>query len=245
MKRTLMAVVCLFGMAMVSSASAAVINGQFVPDALVGTMVKYRLVFVTSGSIDADSLNLATYQTFVNNQVANTMLAGAIYNWKPVVSTYDGLSTAASAIGTSSVDIYNTAGIVVANGSSDMLDGSLDAPIQYDQNGTSVGVGFVWTGSTPSGNKDMGGSDLSLGSELNGVANSTTLGVANQSTSQWIKAFALPNSITANAGFGNVARIYGISGELTAVPEPSTIALWSVCASVVGLVAWRKRRKSS
>ena len=241
MKRGLM-VACFAAMLVAGRlADAAVINGQFVPDSLVNTPgAQYRIIFVTSGSIKAEDGNFGLYDNFLKTQVEGTMLddTPAMYGWEAVLSTTDGLRTA-GAIGTSSVKIYNTAGILVANNAADMLDGSLISAIQYDQNGTAVADGYAWTGSNRDGTAANVGGDFRVGSNYSPPT--VRLGSASASDVKWIDLanVAIPGPPPY------LARVYGISGVMTAVPEPSTIALWSICAGAVGLVAWRKRRKSS
>lgn len=257
MKQHLVAVIaCFTGLLAASSASAAVINGQYVPDSIVGqkdgsgNFIKYRLIFVTSGEIDADSPNVGYYQSFLNAQVAGSMLAGAVYNWQPVVSTYGGYS-ATQSVGSSEVVIYNTGGFKVADGRTDLLDGSLDAAVQYTQFGVSVGGNAkVWTGSYASGLPHMGGGpiapsgyNLTLGSDFSG--SNSVYGLAGATNGTWLEFGSMSNAPVA-AGNGSLiwstARIYGISGELSAIPEPASLVLWSLVAGVVGVAGWRQRR---
>lgn len=258
MRRTLAAFACMASFLVAGSAGAAVINGQFVPDSIVGqkdgngNYIKYRLIFVTAGETDADSPNVGIYQTFVNNQVAGSMLAGAVYDWKPVVSTYGGW-TATQSVGSSETAIYNTGGFKVADGKTDLLDGTLDVAVQYNQFGASVGDARVWSGSYASGNSHMGGNGLplynfTLGSERGAppLPDNTVFGYANQMNSTWLDSrSSMPNGPIVNGQGGidwNTARIYGISGELSAIPEPASLVMWSVAAGVAGLAVWRKRR---
>jgi hypothetical protein len=252
MKRGLM-VACFAAMLVAGRlADAAVINGQFVPDSLVNTPgAKYRLIFVTSGSINGLSNQVSTYNNFINQQVAGTMLdTGFNYGWQAVMSTASGDQIAKNVM-TGPDAIYNMTGQQVANSGSAMLAANPNASvslinaINFDQNGTSVGEGYVWTGSLSDGNPANGGvagGDLRVGSYSTGTSPGTTmLGASSATNENWLK-FAQVNQ---QSGFNFVARVYAVSGVLTAVPEPSTIALWSICAGAVGLVAWRKRRKSS
>jgi hypothetical protein len=252
MKRGLM-VACFAAMLVAGRlADAAVINGQFVPDSLVNTPgAKYRLIFVTSGSINGLSNQVSTYNNFINQQVAGTPLdTGFNYGWQAVMSTASGDRIAKNVM-TGPDAIYNMAGQQVANSGNAMLAANPNASISlinainFDQNGTSVGEGYVWTGSLSDGNPANGGvagGDLRVGSYSTGTSPGTTmLGASSATNENWLK-FAQVNQ---QSGFNFVARVYAVSGVLTAVPEPSTIALWSICAGAVGLVAWRKRRKSS
>ncbi len=254
MKRGLM-VACFAAMLVAGRlADAAVINGQFVPDSIVGqkdgngNYIKYRLIFVTSGSTNGFSDQAAIYDGFINQQVAGTMLdTGFNYGWQAVMSTASGDRIAKNII-SGGDPIYNTAGLKVANSGSAMLAAnpaatvSLLNAIGYDQNGTTASEGYVWTGSSSTGDPAITGADLRVGSKASGSAPGTTrLGASNATDETWLSFAQVPQNI----GIPFVARVYAVSGVLTAVPEPSTIALWSICAGAVGLVAWRKRRKSS
>jgi hypothetical protein len=255
MKRGLM-VACFAAMLVAGRlADAAVINGQFVPDSLVNTPgAKYRIIFVTSGSINGLSNQVSTYNNFINQQVAGTMLdTGFNYGWQAVMSTASGDQIAKNVM-TGPDAIYNMAGQQVANSGSAMLaanhSGSvlLLNAIGYDQNGTSASEGYVWTGSMNDGSPayNIAGitADLRVGSYSSGTSPGTTmLGASASVNEKWLRLTQVGQDIVPGIPF--VARVYAVSDVLTAVPEPSTIALWSICAGAVGLVAWRKRRKSS
>jgi hypothetical protein len=65
------------------------------------------------------------------------------------------------------------------------------------------------------------------------------VGLSYTNNSTWLAAFPMPQVISSTpVGLA----VYGISKELTAIPEPATAVLWSLCAGVAGLVYWRKGR---
>jgi hypothetical protein len=248
------------------SAGAAVINGQFVPDTLVGKKdangdyVKYRLIFVTSATRDGASSDISAYNGFLNTQVAGTMLddSTGIYNWQAVMSTFgpNGKVSAASQVRSSSVTtgeywgIWNTAGQVgqwVANNESALLSAAmvpLTNAITYDQNGNMLSPGAsdlrVWTGSNADGSPiaQTGVPNLTVGSTYG----QSELGIANAVDGTWLKL--APDSNGAAATASVYAHVYGISGELSAIPEPASLVMWSIAAGVAGIAVWRKRRGS-
>jgi hypothetical protein len=241
-------------------AHAEIINGQYVPPGLnVGD--QYRLVFITSGVIDGNSMDPNDYDAFLTDQVAGTALEGAAYGWSAVVSTYGAGRLASGVVNVHpGVPVYNTGGLKVADDGAAMLDttvGLINA-VQFDQNGVDKGAVHVWTGSN-----SQGGAKLFWHSSL----------------AQWVEAtlgspgFVMPPSdpiagIGAGASDGNawldytvifrnpalpgggtlpyMAAIYGISDVLTVpIPEPATCVMWLMLSAIGGVVFWRRRRNSS
>ena len=250
MRRTLIFACCfvLAGLA-AQLASAAMINGQFVPDSLKDQVgAQYRLIFVTSGTRQAVSADPLVYDDFLADQVENTMLGEIDYGWKAVVSTKgdtriakDIVSDAGYVVGPGEyLGVYNAAGIQVAASGDDMLDGSLIAPVLFDQHGTSVYEGYAWTGSKSNGEAEGG---LPSG-EVGGDSMDIILGATGAIDGRWLKLGSLRQPDNPLIPF--VARIYGMSDVMTvpAVPEPATIVMWSLFMGVAGLVFWRKRRQS-
>jgi hypothetical protein len=253
---------------MASSASAELINvnGQLVPKELAGVQVngqyqKYRLIFVTAGGTAATNTDPGFYDTFVRTEAnrAGSVFQGqnSLYNWQAVVSVGSGTSsdsitrrasTVLSGGGLGGLGIYNLGGVSLGTGTTIVNSGDVAAAVEYHQFMASAGNAAVWTGSDSFGNPALGPAGFWLGApELGAV------GQSNSDTGAWLGSLDTNNTPVSvkksfNIGGGTITiglPVYGVSGELVAIPEPSTIALWSVCASVVGLVAWRKRRKSS
>lgn len=266
MRRMLAPIACWAIFLVAGSAGAAVINGQFVPDSLVGKKdangdyVKYRLIFVTSATRDGSSSDISVYNGFLQTQVAGTMLddSTGIYDWQAVMSTFgpSGKVTAAGQVHASSVTtgeywgIWNTAGQVgqrVANNENALLSAAtipLANPVTYDQNGNMLSPGAsdlrVWTGSNADGSPiaQPGVPNLTLGSSYG----QSELGIANAVDGTWLK-FA-PGSNGAAATASVFAHVYGISGELSAIPEPASLVMWSIAAGAAGVALWQKRRGS-
>ena len=169
----------------------------------------YRLVFVTSGTIDATSSDITTYNDFVNAQ-ASTLGLGNI--WRAIASTptKDALVNIG---GIDSAPIYDLQGHFIDTGTGDLFDGNINFPIVIDQLGREMDNLTVWTGSRPDGTR-------SPGQEL-GTSSANSVAGSNLHTDQtWISFQLEPR------GFGN--NLYAISSDLTVtgtVPEPATLTM--------------------
>lgn len=176
---------------------------------------EYQLAFVTSGTTDATSGSIATYNDFVNQQAAlNPTLTGTDVgisgnllgvNWSAIAST-------------PMIDARNNAEVVapvylfdstrIANGFDDMWNGDLASPLSLTQF-----RGFpdtdVWTGTGPAGFNDGG---LGLPDDA-----STTLGSPSDSSGGWI-AFENSNSTSFNS-------LYALSEKLTVPSVRAAIRL--------------------
>ena len=191
---------------------------------------QYRLAFVTSTLTRADSADIAYYNSFVTN-VANSApgLAALNTTWSVIGSTQDvdaRDNTQTNPTLAAGVPIYNLAAERLASDNADFWDGRLAT-------GTSVHVAenneyyevYVWTGTMPDGVA----SAFILGADFFGIV----LGRSSGSGSSWIT-----NSI---GGIDQELRIYGMSGVLTVVPEPSAFLLGG--AALVALVVFGRRRR--
>lgn len=199
---------------------------------------KFRIAFVTAGTRDATSTNIADYNTFVTDDAIAQ--AGGVGNlvrydttaltWKAIGST--AAVTAISNIGTFNVPVYLASGVLIAasDGTSGLFAGSttpLAAKLDQDLTGTTRGP-YVWTGSIASG-QAFGQYELGSSSP---IAGDNTYKI----NGYWLKA----------SSFSNVSgeSLYGISQVLTVpggpppgVPEPAT---WLAAAlGGLGLVVRR------
>jgi hypothetical protein len=257
MRRPLIFACCfvLAGLA-AQAASAAMINGQFVPDGLVGNVgAEYRLIFVTAGATRGDQITKTFYDTFVQGEAdLSPLFAGknSLYKWQAVVTVGDSLPTTgaptylASDVLAGSEPIYNLSSAEVdskvRNNGDAPIDGALLSPVKYDQYAGDAGFTWVWTGvaPTPAPEDPIQWAQTWLGA---GDGDSY-IGKSWLNTKSWISALEFDHVDAGGEKSG--AAVYGISGVLTVpVPEPSTLVLWSLFTGVAGLVFWRKRRQSN
>jgi len=169
----------------------------------------FRWIFATSQTTNAYSADIATYDAFVNQVAANS--STAVLNVVGVQNISDITWTAVASAGTTSArnhvayfeePVFNTQNQILANGFTDMFDGSLISPVRYDEMGQVHTSYFVWTGSSPSGirNYPLGWSG-------------STYGLSSSSFGSWLWYNRYSN--------GYPGSIYAISEELT-VASPST-----------------------
>jgi hypothetical protein len=218
-----------------SAAQAAILLPSLTPGS------QYRLVFVTSGTRNATSTNIADYNQFVNNTAqASTNLNTALttagltpsaINWTAIGSTASvnaRVNTATRPLPTDpSVPIYRVDGFAVASGvnvNADLWDGALTFPINVDEGGNQISNGnSVWTGTD----------DQGLTSNPLGSSTYVRVGDAFVSNSNWVSwgvggpsgcAFCI-----VTPGPSGERRLYGISSIVTvptattATPEPSSL----------------------
>jgi hypothetical protein len=237
------------------AASAAMVKGQFVPDGLVGNVgAEYRLIFVTAGATRGDQITKTFYDTFVQGEAdLSPLFAGknSLYNWQAVVTVGTSVPLCdARTVLAGTAPVYNLQSKVVGENGTDMLDGSLDNSVQYDQYTNDAGFTTVWTGGLAP-DSPYPSPSYWLGTPPAGPFGGTPssyLGMAWWTGSdavpdwKWLQGFPYKQFIATNVPFG--AAVYGISDVLTVpVPEPSTLVLWSLFTGVAGLVFWRKRRQ--
>jgi hypothetical protein len=203
---------------------------------------EYRLVFVTSGTRNGTSSNIADYNTFVQNaarssSVLNTALTTAGFDptsisWTAIASTPTTnarVNTQTQATDTSR-PIYRLDGALIATSYADLWDGSLRDTLNVTEV-DSVGAGRVWTGTAASG--------LTLGalgsafSVLYGIQERIDLWVSNGDT------------LVATNGL----NLYGISSVLAVptatatTPEPSSLLGFITLGGLLLGGAARKARK--
>jgi hypothetical protein len=248
MRRPLIFACCfvLAGLA-AQAASAAMIDGQFVPDGLVGDVgAEYRLIFVTAGATRGDQTTKTFYDTFVQTEAdMSPLFAGknSLYNWQAVVTVGDPWATLPTYLArdvlAGSAPIYNLGGVKVRDNGDPPIDGALLEPVWYDQHAEDAGFTWVWTGEAPT---PTGGPIVWARTWLGAGDGNSYIG-KSWSKDGWISAFE-SDHVVGGVTFG--AAVYGISDVLTVpVPEPSTLVLWSLFTGVAGLVFWRKRRQSN
>ena len=227
-------VVALLVLASGSDAFADVVT---VPNAAPGTL--YRLVFVTSGTRDAQSSNVSDYNAFALAQAnLSPQLAALNTTWTAIGSTVVGSITFNARDNTFSnpntaagVAFYQLDGLLIANNNADLWDGTLAASISRDQLGGFHGnTSPVWTGTHHSGVASVN----PLGGSASPFAQ---FGLPAQVGSGWVNT----GSSNISDGVADFNSMYAISGVLTiAVPEPSSLFLAGV--GLFGLLRSRLRR---
>ena len=128
---------------------------------------EFRLLFVSSGTRNAQSSDIGVYNTFVQNQ------AGGEADLQPFAGQFTALITTANVdardnTGThpnEDIPIYWVGGVKVADNYNDLYDGGWDSHVPRHQDGSSVsGVPEVWTGSRSNGTESsIGGTSLAAG----------------------------------------------------------------------------------
>ncbi|MEI8020122.1 MAG: PEP-CTERM sorting domain-containing protein [Schlesneria sp.] len=190
----------------------------------------FRILFVTSGTIQAVSTAIGTYDTFVNTDANGATYNGSVISWKAIGSTTS--VSAINHIGTTGDAVYLADGTKVTSSddSSGLWSGSLlSAPDEF-LDGTSVGVDAIWTGS----NSDGSANTHPLGNR------NPTYGFSGNTNGGWTNA---------GVGFsGGAHRLYGISSDLvvpgaTAVPEPSTALLAGLGGLAALAYSFARKRK--
>jgi hypothetical protein len=205
---------------------------------------KFHFIFVTSGTTDAFSADIGTYNSFVQataeaagigstigltnwHALASTPTVNANDNWAPLFNDPN------------NVPIYNMGNYIVANSLMDLwASGSINT-ILYEEDG-SPNYGDVWTGTTPNGNPDL----------------YTALG-----SSTGLSRFGFPYNASQNISAAPLAytdqfiqkHLYGVSQELivlangeavlSPVPEPGTYALMLWSLALIGTAALRRAKQ--
>ena len=203
---------------------------------------EYRLIFATSGLIDATESNISVYDAHINNNLSAELLALGT-TWKALAST----ATVDARVHTSTdftvnptgVPIYNLGDQIIADTYSDLWDGTIDNNTNFDQNGNPVpkpvsDTAFVWTGSETNG--------LKMATSHLGTVGSAQAGQADSTASSWLVASLGPSTLEL--------PVYGISGILTvggatAVPEPSGLSIMVLSLMGMAGYVWRRKRKAA
>ncbi len=190
----------------------------------------FRIVFVTTGTTDATSKNISTYDAFVNTDANGATYNGSVISWQAIASTAS--VDAINHIGTTGDAVYRADGTKVTSSddSSGLWSGSLlHAPNDY-LSGTSATGATVFTGTTAFGHSSF---------ELGNLGD-VTIGISNNNASDWVSHYYDVPTASHN--------LYGISSDLvvpgaTAVPEPSTAVLAGLGALAGLAYSFARNRK--
>jgi hypothetical protein len=188
--------VAMLGLLLAFDASSAIVIPP--PDLNPGD--QYRLVFITTGTRDATSADIAVYNSFVNAQAALASATGfptsgwAVIGSTPTVAARDNTGTN-PAIGVG-VPIYRVDGVRIADNNADLWDGTPPAAsISVTQQGdsypntappcASFPYCLAWTGAVGFGESNP---SSSLGG-TGGTAAGNIFLVASANTFSWIQGY--------------------------------------------------------
>ena len=205
----------------------------------------FRFIFLTQDTITGTSSDIATYDSFVGTQAGGAQYQGATISWSAIIST--STIDARDHVGGYGTDVpvFRTDGIRVANSLTTDAAGNglwtssvLASPSIGIDGAALTGSLQAWTGSNYDGTKYVVGvvnQYVGAPAEVyNGITypGLSVAGSTSFSTSSWLRDMGTPNT-------GSL-RVYGMSEQLTVIPEPSTSALAALF--VVGTVFKRSRR---
>jgi hypothetical protein len=187
----------------------------------------FQLAFVTDGTLDGESTNIADYNRFVSAAAAAAglnVIDGQAVTWDAIVSTP---SVAARVNAQQIAPVYNGDGQLVTSNPGGLWATSqhfLLHPIDVTASGVVLSNGVVWTGTQDNGSVATG---LSLGANPGALI---AVGDVTSTYASWISAAYMSST--------QDLRIYALSSPITLlVPEPSTVQLM-VLGSLT-LAAWR------
>ena len=215
----------VFALAPAAQAADIDINDPLVPDGL-GLGDTYRLVFVTSTTGNGSTASLSTYDGRVNSAADLSTLPGvADLVWIAIVSSTSGNAIDHTSTTGTGYPIYLLDGTTkVADDYTDLWDGGIDHAINKTENLATFSTD-VWTGTATNGYVK---SDKGMGSAK------PADGKSHQTGNGWVYNHPAHNN-------GDKLPLYGISPELTIIPEPATMVM--LVTGLLGLLLFARRRK--
>lgn len=207
----------------------------------------FRIIFLTQDTITGTSADISTYDTFVNSQAGGAQYQGSTISWSAIVSTPT-ISARDHVGGYGTNDpVFRIDGTRIANslttdaagnglwgyGLASPAHGVLASPSFGIDGAALTGSLTAWTGSNYDGTKN---DSSPVGAPPVLIGGLPLPGLSMTGTTNPVNPFWLRNNTTSNT---NSLRVYGMSEQLTVIPEPSSLGLLLLGAA--GLVARRKR----
>jgi hypothetical protein len=190
----------------------------------------FRFVFVTDGTTNGTSTNIATYDTFATNQAGGATYNGSTVTWQAIGST--ATVNAIDHIGQTPDAVYLADGTKVTTSTTitGLWSGSLLHAINEDQSGAIISSEPVFTGTTSTGNADT---TRTLGSTV------VQGGFTTDTSAAWV-------AVGPPFGASSSLHIYSISQDLVvpgAVPEPSSWLTLGIGLGVTTVIGWSRHRR--
>lgn len=190
----------------------------------------YRLVFVSSEFVPAvTSTDISTYNGYVQGWADTAGLGSVTWNAIGSTATVDARDNTGTNPSSTGEAIFIMDGeTAIADNYADLWDGTIASNIEFDENGAAHRTDTAWGafGATYTGT-DTDGTGVS-GLQL-GSGGTVRMGLASESDANWIDR--------SNDDRSNLL-MYGMSDELTVIPEPSAALLGGL-----GLLALLRRRR--
>jgi len=214
---------------------ASQLPASYIPPSGLTPGSQYQLIFVTAGTRDGSSGNIADYNAFVTAQAAlDPSLPRTTWDAIATTSTVNGDVNAPSS---GALSVYSTNGQLIAPAGIGLYSGGFAAynranpAVVGDQFGNGLGDGnpynYVWLGGRlglPYGvNEFLGAPDPWLGFNFSGFLASV--------------AGTNPNTFQA--------PLYALSAPITVTPEPATLMLLASGFLAIGGVHVVRRRRTS
>jgi hypothetical protein len=207
----------------------------------------FRFVFVTDGSRDATSSNINDYNTFVTEQAGGATYNGKSITWVAIASTPT--VNAIDNVGLTQDPVYLADGtkVTTSTTTSGLWSGGLLHAIDEDLTGKQSTPRWVWTGTDPTGLSNYAplGTTKFMSDLVSPIPIpiSSALGISDPTITNvsWVIGAGYENTLTNPNLPTN--PLYGISADLTVVPEPSSLWVVGTVISAGLAYGWPRHRR--